>query len=149
MHLSLSDVDRFEGGSKVHLHCFLTRKDSITARVGYPGLVKNCLSTSLTQWMRASERAHCSMIPCASSIVRASRNRSCGDSLLVKASKIPRESVMTIPRTRRIASSRCQRYIGASCCSEHAICVNHRSSFSERKSLTAVVNTKIRSHHFW
>ena len=28
MHLSLSDVDRFEGGSKVHLHCFLTRKDS-------------------------------------------------------------------------------------------------------------------------
>ena len=72
-------------GSKVHLHRFSTKNDSITARAGYPGLVR--LSANivkvLTQWIRALETAHWSLIPRASSPVRELRNRSCGDSLLV------------------------------------------------------------------
>ena len=82
-----------------YLHRFLTRNDSITARAGYPGLVR--LSANivkvLTQRIRALETAHCSMMPRASSPVRELRDRSCGDSLLVKESKIPRESVIHSP----------------------------------------------------
>ena len=55
----------------------------------------------LTLSIHALEAAHCSLIPRASSPVRELRNRSCCDSLLVKASKIPRESMMSIPPTFR------------------------------------------------
>ena len=52
--------------------------------------------------------------------VRELRNRSCGDQLLVKASKIPRDSVMSIPPTCRTVSSKCQRRIEAPCISDQA-----------------------------
>ena len=95
----------------------------------------NCLPTSLSlkvfnQWMRASERAHCSLISRASSPVRVLRNRSCGESLRVMASKIPRESVMSVPLTCRTASS----VIGAPCISDQASRVNHRDSSANTRA---------------
>ena len=117
-------------GSKVHLHRFLTRNDSITAQARNPGLVwlsANIVKV-LTQWIRALETGHCSLMPRAASFVRELRSRSCGDSLLVKASKIPRESVRSIPPTCLAASSKCQRRIGAPCNSDQASRANQRDS---------------------
>ena len=66
--------------------------------------------------------------------MRELRNRSCGDSLLVKASKIPRESVTSIPPTCRTVSSKCQRRIEAPCISDQATRANQRDSSANARA---------------
>ena len=80
-------------GSKVHLHRFLARNDSITARAGYPGLVR--LSANIVKVFDPVNTLIGDSAVFLDSTCFFNCARSCGDSLLVKASKIPRESAMT------------------------------------------------------